>query len=91
MARSGVVRQADAMHRLTALGATGRFPEILDAVADRGERKVVLRRGRAVARIQPVASARGADVKDVLRSHATDREWAGELRALRSLLTTADR
>jgi antitoxin (DNA-binding transcriptional repressor) of toxin-antitoxin stability system len=74
------------MRRLTEPDAARRFSEVLDAVADRGESFVILRRGWAVARIEPVASARGAHVKALLRSHEPDDAWAAELRELRSLI-----
>ena len=79
------------MRSLTATEAARRFSEVLDAVADRGESFVVIRRGRAVARIGPAASARGADVKALLRSRAPDDTWAEELRELRSLVEAQER
>ena len=66
------------MRSLSATEAARRFSEVLDAVADRGESFVVMRRGRAVARIGP-ASARGAHVKALLRSRPRDDAWTEEL------------
>jgi antitoxin (DNA-binding transcriptional repressor) of toxin-antitoxin stability system len=79
------------MRRLTATEAARRFSELLDAVESRGETFVVLRRGRAVARIGPTAAADGKTVKEILRRHRPDREWASDLRALRSAVSVEDR
>lgn len=75
---------------LTATEAARRFSEVLDAV-DRGETFVVVRRGRPVARIGPAAAARGATVKELLRSRPRDDEWASELRELRSMVDLEER
>jgi prevent-host-death family protein len=79
------------MRSLTATEAARRFSEVLDAVADRGESFVVMRRGRAVARIGPAASARGAHVKALLKSRPLDDAWTEELRELRSLVEAQER
>ena len=74
------------MRRLTEPEAARRFSEVLDAVADHRESFLVLRAGRAVARIGPVASSRGVDVKALLRSLPPDDGWSEELRELRSFV-----
>ena len=79
------------MRRLTATEAARHFSELLDAVEVRGETFVVLRRGRAVARIGPAAAADGKTVKAILRSNRPDRAWASDLGALRAALTVEDR
>jgi len=79
------------MRRLTATDAARRFSELLDAVERRGESFVVVRRGRAVARIEPAAEANGRRVKELLRSHPRDRRWASELRKLRAALQIEER
>jgi antitoxin (DNA-binding transcriptional repressor) of toxin-antitoxin stability system len=71
---------------LTATEAARRFSAVLDAIERRGESFVVVRRGKAVATIQPAAAAGGRAVKDILRAHAPDRAWASELRELRAAL-----
>jgi antitoxin (DNA-binding transcriptional repressor) of toxin-antitoxin stability system len=63
-----------------------RFSEVLDAVVDHGESLLILRCGRAVARMGPAASARGAHVKALLSSRTPDEAWSGELRERRSLV-----
>jgi antitoxin (DNA-binding transcriptional repressor) of toxin-antitoxin stability system len=77
---------ADGVRRLTESGAARRFSEVLDAVAVRGECFLVLRCGRALARIVPFASSRGADVKALLRSLPADDAWSEDLRELRSFV-----
>jgi prevent-host-death family protein len=79
------------MRRLTATEAARRFSELLDAVEDGGESFLVLRHGRAVARIGPATGARGATVKSLLRTRPKDRTWARELRELRADLTPEER
>jgi hypothetical protein len=44
-----------------------------------------------VARITPVPSANGLDVKRLLREHAGDPSWAEELAALRAGLAVEER
>jgi prevent-host-death family protein len=45
------------MRRLTATDAARRFSEVLDAVEMHGESFLVVRRGQAVARIEPARAA----------------------------------
>ncbi|HET9242254.1 MAG TPA: type II toxin-antitoxin system prevent-host-death family antitoxin [Gaiella sp.] len=79
------------MRRLTATDAARRFSELLDAVERRGESFLVVRRGRAVARIEPARAANGKHVKAMLRSTPPDRRWASELEELRAALAVEDR
>jgi prevent-host-death family protein len=79
------------VRRLTATDAARRFSEVLDAVERRGESFLVVRRGRAVARIEPTRAANGKRVKEILRSSPPDRRWAAELHELRAALTIEDR
>lgn len=79
------------MRRLTATDAARRFSELLDAVEQRGESFLVVRRGHAVARIEPARAANGVLVKELLRSNPRDRGWASELRELRAVLAVEDR
>jgi antitoxin (DNA-binding transcriptional repressor) of toxin-antitoxin stability system len=76
---------------LKATDAARRFSELLDAVEQRGETFLVIRRGRAVARIGPARVANGKAVKKLLRSQPPDKEWGTELRELRASLTVEDR
>jgi antitoxin (DNA-binding transcriptional repressor) of toxin-antitoxin stability system len=71
------------MKQLSATDAARRFSDVLNSVESRRETFVVLRRGRAVAKIGPALAGTGEMLKDALREHRPDAEWAGELRQLR--------
>jgi prevent-host-death family protein len=73
------------MRRLTATEAARRFSHLLDAVESRGESFLVVRRGRAVARIEPAASGSGSAVKNLLRRRTPDRDWLSDLRETRAV------
>jgi prevent-host-death family protein len=79
------------VRRLTATEAARRFAEVLDAVERRGESFLIVRRGRAVARVEPARAANGKLVKELLRSYPPDRQWPSELRELRAALAVEDR
>lgn len=63
---------------------------MLDDVEARGETFLVVRRGRPVATIAPAAIGTGRALKDVLRTHPPDGEWAAELRDLRDAVGPAE-
>lgn len=75
------------MTEVSATEAARNFADLLDAVEHRGERITIIRRGRAVAQIEPVVSGRGDDVKAMLRRHRADPGWRSELEAVRDLAT----
>ena len=50
------------MTDISATEAARRFADLLDAVED-GEHFTIVRRGKAVAQLEPVQRGRGADVK----------------------------
>jgi prevent-host-death family protein len=79
------------MKSLTATEAARRFADVLDAVESRGETFVVVRRGRAVARIGPAGAGRGTTVKEVLRAAPDDPAWVDEVKRIRSALRIEDR
>ncbi len=79
------------MKHVTATEAARRFSELLDAVENRRESFMVVRHGRAVARIEPAVAANGRAVKEFLRTHRPDRKWIEELRELRAGLTVEER
>jgi prevent-host-death family protein len=79
------------VQRLSATDAARRFSELLDAVERRGESFLVVRRGRAVARIEPARAANGKRVKEILRANPPDSHWASELTELRAALAIEDR
>ena len=76
---------------MSATEAARNFAELLDAVEHRGERVTIVRRGKAIALIEPITTGRGADVKAMLRRHPADSSWRDELGAVRELLTVEER
>ena len=79
------------MPEVSATDASRRFSDLLDAVEHAGERFTVIRRGKAVAHIEPVSRGRGANVKALLRDRRPDRSWAGQLSEVRDLLVVDER
>jgi prevent-host-death family protein len=76
---------------ISATDASRRFADLLDAVEHRGERFVIRRHGRVIARLEPARAASGAELKAYLARHRADPAWAGELAELRGLLEVEDR
>jgi len=79
------------MKTVNATEVARNFSEVLDGVEHRHQTYVVTRGGKPVARITPVPSANGLDVKRLLREHAGDPSWAEELAALRAGLAVEER
>ena len=79
------------MKSVSATEAARNFADVLDAVESRGETFVVVRRGRAVARIGPAGAGQGAAVKRVLRAAPDDPAWVGEVERIRAALLVEDR
>jgi antitoxin (DNA-binding transcriptional repressor) of toxin-antitoxin stability system len=52
---------------------------------------VVTRAGKPIARITPVPSTNGLEVKRLLRDHAADASWPAEIAALRASSTAEER
>jgi prevent-host-death family protein len=71
---------------ISATEAARNFADLLDAVEHRGEHFTVVRRGRAVARLEPATPGLGVDAKAVLRRHRRDPRWGRELSSVRRLL-----
>jgi antitoxin (DNA-binding transcriptional repressor) of toxin-antitoxin stability system len=69
--------------QLSATDAARRFSDVLDSVEGEGETFVVVRHGRVVATIGPALAGTGRALKEALRAHRPDPEWAAELRELR--------
>ena len=74
------------MPEVSATEAARNFSDILDAVEHRGEHFTIVRRGRVVAHLDPVATGKGADVKALLRRHEPDPGFATDVASVRSLL-----
>ena len=79
------------MRDVTATDAARHFSDLLDDVEHRGERYTIVRRGKAVAHLEPIAHGRGADVKSLLRRHLPDGHWSQDLVNVRGLLEIEDR
>ena len=79
------------MPDVTATDAARNFADLLDAIEHRREHYTIIRRGHAVAQLEPVTRGRGADLKALLRDRDPDPEWARELRSVRELLTLDER
>jgi prevent-host-death family protein len=76
---------------VSATDAARNFSDLLDAVEHRGEQYTVVRRGRPVARLQPVPHGTGAEIKASLRHHRPDRAWAKDLTEVRDVLSLDER
>jgi len=76
---------------LSATEAARRFSDMLDAVENDGETFVVLRRGRAIARIEPAAARDGRAVKDLLRRAPRDSDWVEDVKLVRGTAQIEDR
>lgn len=79
------------MPDVTATEAARNFAALLDAIEHRHERFTIMRRGRAVAQLEPVSRGRGADLKELLRRHEPDPDWVTDLAEVRDLLSLDDR
>jgi prevent-host-death family protein len=79
------------MPEVSATDAARNFSDLLDAVEHRGEQYTVVRRGRPVARLEPVPHGKGSDVKTALRPHRPDRAWATDLADVRDVIRLDDR
>lgn len=79
------------MSEITATEAARTFADLLDAVEHRHQAFTIVRRGKAVARLQPVSEGKGGSVKEMLHRHSPDRRWAKDLAGVRSLLELGDR
>jgi len=76
---------------VTATDAARNFADLLDAVEHRGEHFTIVRRGKAIAHLEPTSRGRGADAKALLRRHRPDSRWTNDLRSVREILEVDDR
>ena len=79
------------MKTVSATEAARRFAGVLDEVEARGETFVVVRHGRAIARIGPAGAGRGALVKELMRSAPRDRAWVDDVSRMRAALRIEER
>jgi len=74
------------MPDISATEAARRFADVLDKVEHGKESYTIVRRGKAVAHLEPVSRGRGADVKVLIRRHRPDPSWSEDLDRLRELI-----
>jgi prevent-host-death family protein len=79
------------MKTVNATEVARSFSEVLDGVEHRHQTYVVTRGGKPIARITPVPSANGLEVKRLLRDQTSDATWASDLATLRASLTPEER
>ena len=74
------------MPDISATDAARRFSDVLDSIEHDKARYTIIRRGKAVASLEPIETGRGADVKAMLLRHGADKKWSTDLRELRELI-----
>ena len=79
------------MKSLSATETARRFSDVLDAVEEHGERFLIVRHGRVVARLEPAAAGVGRAVKELLRKAPRDEDWLNEIRRTRAMTHVEDR
>lgn len=79
------------MPDVTATDAARNFADLLDAIEHHGEHFTIVRRGRAIAHLEPMHRGRGAEVKAMLSRHRPDKAWSTDLDAVRELLEIDER
>lgn len=79
------------MPDVTATDAARHFADLLDAIEHRGESFTIVRRGKAIAHLEPLHRGVGSDVKALLRRQRPDPAWAGDLEEVRGLLEIEER
>ena len=79
------------MTDVSATDAARNFADLLDAIEHRGEHFTIVRRGKAIAHLEPMSRGRGVDVKALLRRHHPDSGWVGDLNEVRDLVEIDDR
>ena len=70
------------MRTMTATEASRTFAAVLDE-AERGQTVVITRGGRRIATIGPAATSNGGEVVSLLKSRATDANFAADVVAAR--------
>jgi antitoxin (DNA-binding transcriptional repressor) of toxin-antitoxin stability system len=79
------------MPEVSATYAARNFADLLDAIEHRREHFTIVRRGRAIAHLEPMSRGSGADVRALLRRNRPDSEWRHDLGGVRELLEIDDR
>jgi len=76
---------------VTATDAARNFADLLDAIEHRREHFTIVRRGKAIAHLEPLGRGRGVDVKALIRRHRPDPAWLNDLHEVRAVLEVDDR
>lgn len=79
------------MSEVSSTEAARAFADLLDAVEHRGETFTIVRRGKAIATLQPIKAGQGAEVKALLKRHRPDRTWMGDLSTVRAIVELEER
>ena len=79
------------MSEISATDAARNFADLLDAIEHDGAHFTIVRRGKAIAHLEPVRAGRGADVKQLLREASPDVAWKDDLAAVRTLVAVQHR
>lgn len=79
------------MTDVSATEAARNFADLLDGVEHRGERYRIVRRGKAVARLEPVTQETGKQIKEILSRRPKDGTWSKDLAEIRGLLEVDSR
>jgi len=79
------------MPDVSATDAARNFADLLDAIEHRHERYTIVRRGKAIAQLEPMTQGSGADIKALLRRHRPDAAWSRDLSETRQLLDLEER
>ena len=74
------------MPEVTATEAARSFADLPDGVEHRGEEYVIVRRGKAIARLEPTSNRNGRALKKLLREMPPDPDWANDILEVRRLL-----
>jgi antitoxin (DNA-binding transcriptional repressor) of toxin-antitoxin stability system len=76
---------------VSATDAARNFADLLDAIEHRGEHFTIVRRGKAIAHLEPMNRGLGVDVKALMLRHRPDPQWANQLDEVRSLVEIDER
>jgi prevent-host-death family protein len=79
------------MPDVSATEAARNFAELLDAIEHDHEHYTIVRRGKAIAQLEPINRGRGTDIKALLRRHLPDATWTRDLSEIRQLVDVEER
>jgi prevent-host-death family protein len=79
------------MREVTATEASRNFSKLLDGVEHGGSSYTIVRRGRAIARLEPAGGVGGRALRQLLESRPHDPSWSHTVAELRSSLVLEDR